>query len=213
MRGYPGGVHPIEHLRYLARSGDAPAAWLVPEAAEALHGLAHDRNALVMGSRKLLESIPLCGPLWWLCGHTLLASDPYVALDELVATFEADPTSLQLSLALSDADDPVIYEAALVGQSKAVVWVDDYSWPDEPGSSGASWLTVSIGTVVPDQIFTAATTQADFNSNATERRAGAYRLIELAAIDQLIRPTGCGTPSSARSKPDVSLVPELMSRR
>lgn len=187
-------MHPIEHLRYLARVGPAPASWLVPEVAEALHGLVGDRNALVLGSRKLLEHHAACGPLWWLCGRVLTARDPASELRALERAFLDDPTPLESSLALAGADDtPALVEATMAASSGVLV--------DAPvPSDGPVWVVAGVGTLVHDAIFEFATRRTHCGVVATER------------IERVIRPSGVGGAALLRGAPDAPLVPELFPR-
>ncbi|MBS1848353.1 MAG: hypothetical protein JST73_08755 [Actinobacteria bacterium] len=190
-------MHPIEHLRYLAEAGDASPQWLVPEAAEALAGLADDRSALVMGARKLLEHVPLCGPLWWLCAHALGAGDPRRRLYELIDEFDDDPTPLQVSLALADLSaESYPVEASMLAPCGAIV-------EGRVVTDGPSTVIAALGTVVPDPVFRAA----------TERRGSAEgRVVPLEVFDRVIRPTGVVDVAVAARRPDMPVVPELLPR-
>jgi hypothetical protein len=95
-------MHPIERLRYVARSSGAPAELLVHETAGALAGLGFDPPGLVTACRRILDRHPVSGPLWWLCARMLTANDPnneaWNAADEITA----DSTSDVLAYALPD---------------------------------------------------------------------------------------------------------------
>src|SRR5262245_41181947 len=72
-----GLVHPIERLRYVARSSGAPMAVLVRETAGALGGLGFDPAGLVTACRRVLDRHPTAGPLWWLAARVLTSvGDP-----------------------------------------------------------------------------------------------------------------------------------------
>lgn len=191
-----GGVHPIEHLRYLARADDIDPTRAVPEAAEALHALAYDRNALVLACRKLVEHHPGCGPLWWLAAQALTDPDARSALRAARRTFEEDPTELHLSLALADtttaaAAEPVVVRCQMLGPAGA-------SGCDEPPPQDRPlWVICGVGTTVPSPIQSAAPDEP---------------AIPLAAIDRVIRPTGSTTATRAVENPDVHVVPELLPR-
>ncbi|HET8929341.1 MAG TPA: hypothetical protein VFN21_01665, partial [Acidimicrobiales bacterium] len=215
-------MHPIEYLRYVARAGDAPPDWLIPEAAEALRGLIGDHQALVMGCRKLLEHHARCGPMWWLCGQVLTSRDPHRVLDDLVERFLADPTPLQLSLALVDAtpgtaDSPLIVEAALASAAGVVARDGTFGGSPPPGAESAGreiWVVAGIGTLVPVEIFAAATGDgpggadddetgraASPGSFATGLR-GAVDVMAIDTIDRVIRPTASGGVELLRTGPD-----------
>jgi len=85
-------VHPIEHLRYLARADSGDAAMLVRETAMALGGLRGDPANMVVASRRIIERHPTIGPLWWLCAHLLVADDPRARACELAEAVGDDPT-------------------------------------------------------------------------------------------------------------------------
>ena len=97
-------VHPIERLRYVARSSGADQSALVRETAGSLVAFAGDPAGLVMGCRRMLARHLTSGPLWWLTSRACTAVDAqreaWAAADE----FDADPTARLLTYALpSDA--------------------------------------------------------------------------------------------------------------
>lgn len=96
-------MHPIERLRYVARSGDGDPRLLVHETAAALRGLRLDPAGLVVACRRIVERHPSCAPLWWLCAHLLSAPDPFACLSELAERVEDDPTAAVLASELPDA--------------------------------------------------------------------------------------------------------------
>jgi hypothetical protein len=81
-------VHPIERLRYVARSHGADAGSLVRETAGALRGLGLDPAGLVVACRRIVERHPSSGPLWWLCAHVLTSPDPLGTARELALRFD-----------------------------------------------------------------------------------------------------------------------------
>jgi hypothetical protein len=107
-------VHPIERLRYVARSQGAPADVLVQEAAIALGAFRDDPAGMVAACRRIIDRQLTCAPLWWLCARLLCAPEPMREAREAVSELEADPTARLLAEAL--ADDLTV---ALVG------------WPDQ----------------------------------------------------------------------------------
>ena len=90
-------MHPIEHLRYLARAGHVDAPDLVLETASALSGLVLDPASVVVTTRRIVERHPLCGPLWWLCAHVVTASEPYEVLRDCVDQVHDDRTAEHLA--------------------------------------------------------------------------------------------------------------------
>lgn len=194
-------MHPIEHLRYLARTGDTDPEWVVPEAADALRGLCGDRNALVMAARMLLGHLATCGPLWWLCGHTLTASDPVVALDSLVEAQGRDATSLHLALALSDHEGagPRVVSSTMVGSNGVVV---ERSGLGESFDSIGVWVVAGLGTLVPPRVF----------DTVTRDLPGTLEVVKRDRIDRIFRPSGVTGTAALSGPPDVAFVPELMAR-
>ena len=95
-------MHPIERLRYLARSSGADQRVLVSETADALRALRFDPAGLVVSCRRIVERHPTSGPLWWLCAHLLTSTDPASTARELAGEIELDPTPDHLVEALPD---------------------------------------------------------------------------------------------------------------
>lgn len=111
-------VHPIEHLRHVARSRGADSTILVREAAVALGSLRADHANLVIACRRIVERHPEAGPLWWLCAQLLTSDDPTSLAWELADRAEDDPTSRAIAAALPD-------EAVVV----------TIGWPDVAGQA------------------------------------------------------------------------------
>jgi hypothetical protein len=86
-------MHPIEHLRYVARATGADPVSLVNETAQALRGLRSEPAGLVLAARRIVERHPTCAPLWWLCASVLAAADPFDRARELSALMDADESS------------------------------------------------------------------------------------------------------------------------
>jgi hypothetical protein len=95
-------VHPIERLRYVARSSGAPQEVLVRETAGALAALGFDPPGLVTACRRILDRHPLSGPLWWLCARVLTANDPIAEAWNAADEITADDTAGVLAYALPD---------------------------------------------------------------------------------------------------------------
>jgi len=106
MPGWPEsevGVHPIEHLRYVARASGADPSLLVQETASALTGVLRVEPAgLVPACRRLIERHLSVGPVWWLAARVLTAPDAAAAARAASAEIEADPTAGALAHALPD---------------------------------------------------------------------------------------------------------------
>src|SRR4051812_49640827 len=70
-------MHPIERLRYVARSSGGDQRMLVRETAGALRGLGFDPAGLVVARRRIVERHPNSGPLWWVWASGVAAAHPY----------------------------------------------------------------------------------------------------------------------------------------
>ena len=101
-RGRVRQVHPIERLRYVARSSGADPALVVRETAGALAGLGLDPAGLVTACRRIVERHPTSGPLWWLCARTLTAAEPLAEAWRCVEAIECDTTADELAMTLPD---------------------------------------------------------------------------------------------------------------
>ena len=96
-------MHPIEHLRYVARASGADPGLLVRETADALAGVVRVEPAgLVPACRRLIERHLTVGPVWWLAARVLTAPDPVVAARVAGAEIDRDPTAAALAGALPD---------------------------------------------------------------------------------------------------------------
>lgn len=95
-------MHPIEHLRYVARARGADASSLVREAATALATLRADPANLVIAGRRIVERHPDVGPLWWMCAHLLTSDDPTARAWEIAEQIGADATPHRVAAALPD---------------------------------------------------------------------------------------------------------------
>jgi hypothetical protein len=95
-------VHPIEHLRYVARARGGDASSLVREAAMALGSLRVDPSNLVIACRRIVERHPELGPVWWLCARLLTSDDPSSLAWALADEIDDDTAERQIALALPD---------------------------------------------------------------------------------------------------------------
>jgi len=95
-------VHPIEHLRYVARAQGADAAALVEETAHALGSLRFDPSGIVVACRRIVERHPFTGALWWLCANVTTSVEPFDAVWELAETIRGDRTGAELAAELPD---------------------------------------------------------------------------------------------------------------
>ena len=101
-RDYPALVHPIEHLRYVARSRAIDDSELVREAAIALASLHTSGPDLVVACRRIVERHAEIGALWWLCARLLTSPEPSRLAWQIADEVESDTTSRLLAAALPD---------------------------------------------------------------------------------------------------------------
>lgn len=111
-------MHPIERLRYVARTHGGDQRLLVRETAGALRGLGFDPAGLVVACRRIVERHPTSGPLWWLCASVLTAPEPFATAARLADEIEDDPTPEMLIV-----DLPVDAVVTVLG------------WPDLAGEA------------------------------------------------------------------------------
>jgi hypothetical protein len=113
-------VHPIEHLRYVARAHGVDPAALVEETAHALGSMHFDPSGLVVACRRIVERHPFTGPLWWLCASVATSSEPFEAVWELAEQIRTDRTGAELAAALPDECDVVtIGDPSIIGHGVA----------------------------------------------------------------------------------------------
>src|SRR5437764_5778831 len=95
-------MHPIERLRYVARSSGASQEVLVRETAGALAALGFDPPGLVTACRRILDRHPLSGPLWWLSARVLTSNDSNDEAWNAADDITADDTGDVLAYAIPD---------------------------------------------------------------------------------------------------------------
>ena len=110
-------MHPIERLRYVARSQGAPPDVLVHESALALVAFRDDPAGMVAACRRIIDRQLTCGPLWWLCARILCAPEPMHEARAAVLEMEQDPTAALLAAEL--ADDLTVVVVGWPAQSAA----------------------------------------------------------------------------------------------
>ncbi len=101
-------MHPIERLRYVARSSGAPQEMMVRETAAALASFADDPSGLVTACRRIVSRQLTSGALWWLCSRMLCAADPFLEARAAVNEIEDDPTPRRLAAALPEGADVAV---------------------------------------------------------------------------------------------------------
>ena len=95
-------MHPIERLRYVARSSGADQEMLVRETAGALASLGFDPAGLVTACRRIIDRHTTSGPLWWLCAKVLTAPDPRQEVWRVAEAVSDDTTGRALVDALPE---------------------------------------------------------------------------------------------------------------
>lgn len=85
-------MHPIEHLRYVARASGVPQRLVVAETARALSGFATDPQGLVTACRRVVERHRSCGSLVWMAASVMQAADPVGELRRTAAAVATDRT-------------------------------------------------------------------------------------------------------------------------
>ena len=102
-------MHPIEHLRYVARATGADPALVASEAAGALAQMAAlDPAGLVPACRRLIERHLTSGPVWWLSARVLGADDQRSAARQAAAEIEGDRTARHLAEVLPEGASAAI---------------------------------------------------------------------------------------------------------
>ena len=96
-------MHPIEHLRHVARAEGADPALVAREAAFALAAVARSEPAGVLPAcRRLVGRHVASGPVWWLAARMLGAIDVGEAARLAADELDGDPTGRLLAAAIPD---------------------------------------------------------------------------------------------------------------
>ena len=221
------GVHPIERLRWVARSGDAADPLAVVEAAEALAAFADDPAGLVTACRRLLERGPGFGPLWWMASRVLCALDPAAEAYRAAADLERDPTFPRLLLELPEgkvavgdrglrrrladagveiqmsgaAASVLLLEARAAGPSGFAVAPGSGSLARAAGRAGVPvWVVAGVGRVLPARLF----------DSLVARAAGSVEVLPVSLVDRVAGADGVHAPSVALARFDCPVAPELL---
>lgn len=102
-------MHPIEHLRYIARATGADPTVVATEAADALVQMARIQPAgLLPACRRLIERHLSAGPVWWLSARMLREEDPVRAGRDAAEQLRCDTTPDVLADCLPDAATAVV---------------------------------------------------------------------------------------------------------
>ena len=93
-------MHPIERLRYVARSSGAASSALVAETAAALRAFGGNPQGMVTACRRIVARQPTAGPLWYLAARALTAPDGVAEAQRVAAEVADDTTPRRLGHAL-----------------------------------------------------------------------------------------------------------------
>src|SRR5687767_315306 len=96
-------MHPIERLRFVARSSGASQSAVVRETAGALAAFQDDPAGMVTACRRIVGRHPGVGALWWLCARVLTAVDPITEAWAVADEVDDDATAWALAGALPEA--------------------------------------------------------------------------------------------------------------
>lgn len=122
-------MHPIEHLRFVARGEVVSQRVLLREAAEALGSFAGDPAGMVLACRRLVALQRGWAALVWLAARTLTAPDAADQLGVLRAELEGDATPVHLSEQIPEGarvallDDVEVVPAALASRGDVTLLV------------------------------------------------------------------------------------------
>lgn len=112
-------MHPIEHLRHVARAAGEGPALLAREAAAALASFGEDPAGLVTACRRLVDRQPTSGPIWWLAARVLGAV--------------VDPVGEAWRAAEELEDDGTV--EVLIGCLPDDAWVTVLGYPEQVGAA------------------------------------------------------------------------------
>ena len=223
--------HPLESLRYVARSweiGDEPP---VQEMAAILAELAEESpSTLLQACRRLIEYFPASGPVWWLSARALSAPDPVEEIWEAADELAQDPTPRRLAEALPAGALVAVPrpagalaaalrrrpEVVIVGKPARAGIVVMRALAAAPGrllvtshlaalaaKPGAAeiWVVVERGVLLPEQLW------AQLLARTPASRASALRAEDVAAC---VTTEGKVAPAEALGQPTCPPVAELL---
>jgi len=204
-------VHPIERLRFVARSRGAPAEVLVAESAAALVAFRGDPAGMVAACRRIVDRQLECGPLWWLCSRILCGFDVLDEARSAVEEFDADPTPARLSRAIDelgpDASVPYLVPVLAAGGGRALVDAEDaLAVPEAVRRGETVWLVAGVGRVLPADTFAALERRRAERDDPLDGRS---EVIDVSTVDSVLRPTGLVAPARVDRRPDCPVAAEL----
>lgn len=153
-------MHPIEHLRHVARAGLVEPGRLAREAASALIPCTADPAELVVACRRLLDRHPAAGPLWWVASTALTAAEPRNALVDAIGLLDDDPTH-EYEAEMRLEGPACVVRAWALGPVGALVTLDGLDQIEVTASAGRSvWLVAGVGTALPEPVYSVASRRA-----------------------------------------------------
>ncbi|HXQ43979.1 MAG TPA: hypothetical protein VN816_05040 [Acidimicrobiales bacterium] len=216
-------MHPIERLRYVARSGWGAPDVLAAEAAWALADLAvREAPAVLPACRRLLDRHPGCGPMWWVAARMVTAGDPVAEGEHCADALECDQTDELLDEALPDgarvvrrggmgdvaSADIVVIQADALGPGGMVVDADVLGLLEAARVVEVPvWVEAGVGRILPPRLWEALTRKL---ATTTELRSGV--VADLAAVERVVGPSGAQPPRLALAGTDCPEPPELLAR-
>ncbi len=226
-------MHPIERLRFVARSGWGGPAELGAEAAFALAELAEREPAAALPAcRRLLERNPSCGPLWWVSARVLCAGDPLAEASWCADALEDDPTEERLDEALEGRRAVHHGGVADVASAEVVVLRTDAMGPtgmvvdsDDEGLLQAAveleadvWVVAGVGRVLPPRLWQTLVGRVECPPARARTAASAWfepgppstTVVALRGVSNVVGPTGALAPADALSVHDCPEPPELV---
>lgn len=205
-------MHPIERLRYLARSQVDSERELVAESVDALRGFTEDPKAMLVSFRQLIVRHPQSPALLALASRMLVDLDPMLAGHEFLTELDVDR---------SDALADEMFRAAAGGpQSEPAEIVDSIAssrnelllgpgrteWITEARSDGREVIVVTAaGTRLPTRTWQGFLAR---NHRVFDPPA-ACELVPIGEVDRLIGPGGLQRGSGW--SPDCYDVAEIVS--
>lgn len=137
-------MHPIERLRYVARSGTAPDRILVAESMPALAQFSSEPNALLVSLRQLIARQPDSPGLLCLAANMVNALDSLEAGYEVVDAFDADRTTdIAEAVAIAEAGGTDVIDSIASGPSEILCPLGTAAWIDSARAAGRSAIVVT----------------------------------------------------------------------
>lgn len=176
-------MHPIERLRYVARSTGAPQDALIVESAQALATFAHEPVALVTACRRVVSRQLTAGGLWWLCSRMLCAPDPLGEARAVVEAVEDDTSPRELATALDpDATVAVLGWPSGVAEALCRRGSGDVLAIDAAGEAGALMRYLDAHGVDATEVPVDGTAAAVRTADVVVIEAGAASVDGLLAV-------------------------------